>query len=350
MPAQPQRRRPVARAAVAATATLAALTGLVYAPDAMGTGTRTGTTVVAGPSVKADDGARVVSETWLDDRTVDLSIQSPAARRAVPVRLLLPEGWSANANRTWPVLYMLHGASDDYTSWTRETDIEEFMADKDVIVAMPDAGRTGLPAKWQDGTDYLTFQTDELMQLLQRGYRAGADRAVAGISTGGYGAMALAIKRPGTFEAAASYSGVLNTQFPGVPTLVTAILGREGLLGGALWGWPFLSWSTWEANNPYTQAEKLRGTDLYVSTGSGIAGGSWDLVGGTLESVILPSFQSFVGRLSSLGIPAEVHSYTGGSHTWPYWQDEFKSSWPMFAQALGGALTLTLTLTPGGAA
>ncbi|WP_326598994.1 alpha/beta hydrolase [Streptomyces sp. NBC_01803] len=333
MSAQHPRRRAATRAAVASAATLAALAGLVYAPDAMGTGT--GTTVTAGPAVTANDGARVVSETWLGDRTVDLQIQSPAVGKTVPTRVLLPEGWSADADRTWPVLYLLHGGGDDYDSWTRETDIEEFMAGRDVITVMPSAGRTGITAKWQDGKDYVTFQADELAQLLQRGYRAGTDRAVGGISTGGYAAFALAAQRPGTFDAAASYSGILHTQFPGVPTLLTAILAREGLLAGALWGYPFLSWSTWQANNPYNQVEKLRGTSLYISAGSGLLGSAGDLLGEGLESALWPSTQAFAQRLSSLGIPAQTHFYSGGSHNWQYFNREFERSWPMLAEALG---------------
>ncbi|MGK5533967.1 alpha/beta hydrolase [Streptomyces sp. URMC 129] len=332
---QPRRRLPrrASRAAVAGAAVLAAVAGLVHAPDALGSGT--GTQVTAGLAARADDGARVVSETWLDDRTVDLQIQSPAVGRTIPARVLLPEGWSAQADRTWPVLYLLHGGGDDYDSWTRETDIEALMADRDAITVMPSAGRTGITAKWQNGQDYLTFQADELMQLLQRGYRAGTERAVAGISTGGYAAYALAMHRPGTFGAAASYSGILHTQFPGIPTVLTAILAREGLLAGALWGYPFLSRAAWEANNPYSQAEKLRGTSLYVSAGSGLVGGAGDLLGEGLESALWPSTQAFAQRLSSLRIPVTTHFYLGGSHAWPYWEREFERSWPMLAEALG---------------
>jgi hypothetical protein len=43
------------------------------------------------------------------------------------------------------VLYLLQGAHDDYTSWTRETDIEQFTANKEVIVAMPSSGPTVSP-------------------------------------------------------------------------------------------------------------------------------------------------------------------------------------------------------------
>ncbi len=149
--------------------------------------------------------------TRLGPRTLDLSVPSRALGRSAPVRLILPSGFDTQPGRTYPVLYLLHGAHDDYTSWTRETDIEAFTAGRNLIVAMPDAGPTGIPTAWRGGPDYETFQLTEVPALLARDYRASAVRAVAGVSTGGYGAMAHAARHPGTFAAAASYSGILDT-------------------------------------------------------------------------------------------------------------------------------------------
>src|SRR5688500_4568259 len=101
--------------------------------------------------VPADDGAVVVGERWLDARTVDLTVSSPAVGGHVPVRVLTPPGWSPTASRTWPVLYLLQGVGDDYTSWTRETDVEELSASSDVLVVMPDAGRAGWYTDWWNG-------------------------------------------------------------------------------------------------------------------------------------------------------------------------------------------------------
>ena len=134
------------------------------------------------------------------------------------------------------MLYLLHGAHDDYTSWTRETDIEAFTEGRDLIVAMPDAGPTGIPTAWRGGPDYETFQLKEVPALLARDYRASGVRAVAGVSTGGYGAMAHAARHPGMFRRAASYSGILDTMAPGMPALMDAIVARENLPPRSLWG------------------------------------------------------------------------------------------------------------------
>ncbi|MGW0831456.1 alpha/beta hydrolase [Streptomyces prunicolor] len=295
-------------------------------------GAATGLAVLFGATATV---GRARAATQISARTFDVSVSSPALGRSAPVRLILPSDFAAQPGRTYPVLYLLHGAHDDYTSWTRETDIEAFTEGRELIVAMPDAGPTGIPSAWRDGPDYETFQLTEVPALLARDYRASGVRAVAGVSTGGYGAMAHAARHPGAFTAAASYSGILDTTAPGVPSLVDAIVAREGLAPRTLWGNPLLDLLTWQAFNPRARAVGLRGTPLYVSNGSGVAGGSGDWLPEALESLLWPSAHSFTGILALLGIPVTAHFYSGGGHSWAYWKGEFTTSWPMLAGALG---------------
>ncbi|MBK3576076.1 esterase [Streptomyces sp. MBT65] len=292
----------------------------------------TGLAALFGATVSA---GRARAATQVSARTFDVSVSSPALGHSAPVRLILPSDFAAQPARTYPVLYLLHGAHDDYTSWTRETDIEAFTEGRDLIVAMPDAGPTGIPSVWRGGPDYETFQLREIPALLARDYRASGVRAVAGVSTGGYGAMAHAARHPGAFTAAASYSGILDTTAPGVPSLVDAIVARESLSPLSLWGNPLLDALTWRVFNPRAQAGGLRGTPLYVSNGSGVVGGSGDWLPEALESLLWPSAHSFTGVLALLGIPVTTHFYSGGGHSWAYWKGEFTASWPMLAGALG---------------
>ncbi|MEH0627999.1 alpha/beta hydrolase family protein [Streptomyces stelliscabiei] len=313
-------RRSVTRAA-AATA-LAALVGSAGA-----------TTAAAADRRTAAPGARSV--TRLGPRTLDLSLPSAALGGNAPVRLILPSSFDARPARTYPVLYLLHGAHDDYTSWTRETDVEAFTAGRELIVAMPDAGTTGIPTAWREGPDYETFQVSEVPALLARDYRASGVRVVAGVSTGGYGAMAHAARHPGTFRAAASYSGILDTTAPGVPSLMDAIVSRENLDPRSLWGHPVLNLLTWRDFNPRSRAAGLRGTALYVSSGSGVVGGLGDWLPEALESLLWPSAHAFTDALAVLRVPVTTHFYAGGGHGWAYWKREFAASWPMLAGALG---------------
>ncbi|WP_328743822.1 esterase family protein [Streptomyces sp. NBC_00285] len=291
-----------------------------------------------------------VTVTQLGPRTYDLGIPSAALGRTSPVRIILPTSYAARPDRTWPVLHLLHGAHDDYNSWTRETDIEEFTANRDLIVAMPDGGPTGIPTRWKTGPDYETFQLQEVTAVLRATCRASTVQAVAGVSTGGYGAMAHAARHPGMFVAAASYSGIPATTVTNMPTIVQAIVGREGLNPLSLWGAPTLDSATWQDFDPLARVSALRGTALYVSVGTGsltgglgtilalaqvISGGIGALLPGVLESLVAPSTQSFVTALGQLAIPATQHLYQGGGHQWSDWQREFTASWPVLGGALG---------------
>ncbi|MGA5053829.1 alpha/beta hydrolase [Streptomyces cellulosae] len=319
-------------AALTATAALLATGGALVASTAQGTTTSAGE--------RTASAAEVVGRHWLDERTVDLTVRSPAVDADVPVRVLLPDSYAGAPDRERPVLYLLHGAHDDHTSWTRETDVEEFLADKEVITVMPSAGPTGIPTDWWNfgrrGADYETFQLDEVTGLLREEFHAGPARAVAGVSTGGYGALAFAARRPGTFAAAASYSGILDTTATGMRTVVGAIVAREGQLPAALWGSAVLQQANWSAHNPYRLADRLRGTHLYVSQGSGLPSDDFgNLEGAVLEGTLWSQARKFVDRLDDLGVPVRSHLYRGGTHAWTAWRAEFETSWPTLATGLG---------------
>lgn len=162
--------------------------------------------------------AQVVDKRQMTDRMVDLSIASPALNAKVNVRLLLPPGWPRQLDRNWPVLYLLHGCCyrDTYAGWTNRTDVASLTSGTEVLVVMPEAGRAGYYSDWWNhgkggAPAWETFHINELLPILHRDYRAGDALAIAGLSTGGLGAMAYAARHPDKFQAAASYSGDLYT-------------------------------------------------------------------------------------------------------------------------------------------
>lgn len=303
-------------------------------------------TLVAGGGVALAAGATVVAEHWLDSREVDLTVHSPANDRDYPVRLLVPAGWSPTASRTWPVLYLLHGGNDDYTSWTRETDIEAFSATAQVLIVMPDAGRDALYTDWYDtggGPNaglWETFHLTELWSLLQGSYRAGDARSVAGISSGGLGAIDYAARHPGMFKYAASYSGPMNLFDPVLQQVLLQTAANNGDDPDAIWGSPTAQAANWRLHNPLDLAKGLRGTGLYLSSGTtGLPGdldpnGSWSLeqLG---EAVVGASNYAMTGRLFLSFIPVTTDLYLNGTHSWPYWQRELHTDWPALMASLG---------------
>lgn len=111
-----------------------------------------------------------------------------------------------------PVLYLLHGLSQDDASWTRFTALERYVAHRPLAVVMPAVHRSYY-ANQAVGYRYFEHLADELPAIM-RGFFPLSDRRedtfVAGLSMGGYGAMKLALRRPERFAAAASLSGGLD--------------------------------------------------------------------------------------------------------------------------------------------
>ncbi|WP_433330532.1 alpha/beta hydrolase [Spirillospora sp. CA-294931] len=339
MPRPPRVRRIV----TVLTATAIAVTPLAPATE-------------AAEPVKADTGAAIVGWKPLDARTFDIAIKSPSLGRTANVRVITPKGWSHTSRKRWPVVYAYHGGADTYVSWTRSTDIEQLAARYNAMVVMPDGGVNGSYTDWYNygkgGTPkWETFHTREVVQLMERNYRAGSSRAAMGISSGGQGAITYAARHRGLFKYAASYSGIVHLTKPGIP----AMLMFDGIAFGPgddpfrIWGLPWGDMRNWKARDPYLLARNLRGVGLYLSAGTTGEPGrldppftGWDyvkarLVGGISESVAGSTNVSLAKRLKQLKIPATTHIYKDGWHQWGYWQEELHRSWPLMMNSIKAA-------------
>jgi S-formylglutathione hydrolase FrmB len=112
----------------------------------------------------------------------------------------------------FPTLYLLHGLSDDDTTWLRRTSIERYVAELGLAVVMPAAHRSFYCDEYY-GRPYWTFLSEELPRVAGGFFRLSdrrEDTFVAGLSMGGYGAFKWALRRPDRFAAAASLSGALD--------------------------------------------------------------------------------------------------------------------------------------------
>ncbi|MEO5832714.1 MAG: alpha/beta hydrolase family protein [Nakamurella sp.] len=147
---------------------------------------------------------------------------SDALNVSTSMAVLLPERTSsptgmggapaAAAAPSFPVLYLLHGLSDDHTAWLRRTALERYVDTLGLAVVMPSVSRSFYTDEAL-GLDYWTFLADELPTKVESMFRVSdrrEDRFVAGLSMGGYGAMKWALRRPDRFAAAASLSGALD--------------------------------------------------------------------------------------------------------------------------------------------
>ncbi|GIH99358.1 alpha/beta hydrolase [Planobispora takensis] len=289
------------------------------------------------PAPEDPEGIEVVGERRLGERRMELTLRSTALADVTKVRLLLPRGWSREAGRTWPSLWLLHGGLDDYRAWSR-SDVERLTEDAQVIVVMPDGGRCGSYSDWYNGGDggpprWATYHLKELLPLLESRYAANGERAIAGYSMGGQGAMLYAAS--GRFKAAASFSGAVHTLMPGVD--IAVMLGTTAGCFGTdwkrIWGDPRGDREVWEQHNPYHQAAELRGVGLYVAAGDGRKG-EGELFGDITEELAHKAATAFAGRLRELGVPVETHFYRG-RHNMTYWNRELRRALPMLLESVG---------------
>jgi S-formylglutathione hydrolase FrmB len=298
-------------------------------------------TVLTLPATAERAGAYIVSAQQLDDRLVELTVHSPSVGRDVGVRLLLPPDYDRKPHKKWPTLYLLHGCCDGdhgYQSWTNNTDVEELSARTNVLIVMPEAGPTGFYSNWLAGPAWETFHLTELRRIIEREYRSGSHRAVAGLSMGGFGALSYAARHPGFFRAAASYSGVVHPTYQGARStdLVLGIVAAYGDDPLALWGDPVADADVWAAHNPYDLARKLRGTKVYLSTGNGEPG-PLDPPGAThdgLEELLGEQTVAVADRLRDVGVRVTTDFYGPGRHTWPYWERALHRSFPMLVNSI----------------
>lgn len=131
--------------------------------------------------------------------------------------IYLPPDYESS-ERSYPVLYLLHGAGDDQTGWVQFGEVLH-ITDKAIregkatpmIIVMPDAN-TGQRGYFNDPKNewrYEDFFFEELMPYVEKTYRIKSEkryRAVAGLSMGGGGTFMYALHHPELFSSACPLS------------------------------------------------------------------------------------------------------------------------------------------------
>jgi diacylglycerol O-acyltransferase/trehalose O-mycolyltransferase len=290
-------------------------------------------------SAPPDVGASELWRVHVSDRLLELRLHSSAMQGSQGVFVLLPSHYDASGATRYPVLYLLHGALDDYTSWPRNG-VAGIVGDLPVIVVMPDDGKDGSYSDWYGMVpgatspipSWETYHIDELVPFVDRTFPTVADRSgrfIAGLSSGGSGTMKYVAAHPGMFGAAGSFSGAVDTDldYPNYPNISEALWGVTALPGygpdgHCTWGDPYTQHVVWLDNDPTYLAENLKGTPLFLACGNGSPGPYDSSSPGfdPTEYEVSAMNQEFVKALDANGIPHTDEFYGNGTHTWPYWK------------------------------
>lgn len=308
----------------------------------------------AGPvAASAPDGTRVLRTVDGPGRLRTLWVHSTAADTDLAVQVLP----AARPDAPAPVLYLLNGASggDGGTNWLDQTDTAAFFADKQVTVVIPVGGAGSYFTDWQRDDPVLgrqrwgTFLTRELPPIIDAAFHGTGRNAIAGVSMAGTSVFGLALTAPGLYRAVGAYSACVQTSDVTGRAFVRAVVARWHGNATNMWGPP--GDPAWAANDPYRNADQLRGLAIYVSNGTGLPGPLDTLYGpgidgnpflllgqivsgGFLEMITDACAHELRDRLRALRIPATFDLRPTGTHSWGYWQEELHRSWPMFATAL----------------
>lgn len=109
---------------------------------------------------------------------------------------------------TYKCLYLLHGLSNDHTSWCRRTSIERYAGKHGICVVMPCAD-TSFYTDMKYGKKYYTYIAEELPKLICQFFHVSdkrEDTFVAGLSMGGYGALKIGLRECDRFSKVAGLS------------------------------------------------------------------------------------------------------------------------------------------------
>jgi S-formylglutathione hydrolase FrmB len=237
----------------------------------------------------------------------EVSYFSQALQKATGAMVIHPD---PSVPGPYHCMLLLHGLSDDYSIWQRRTSIERYVADKPLIVVMPDGGR-GFYVDALQGYQYLKAIAYELPELIKHWFTIEGKWCTAGLSMGGYGAFRVALERPDLFRSAVSHSGAMTIgRYYPTATPETENLRDESFIKEFL---------------PVFGVAKPGGKDDLVElakTAKPLPALRHDC--GTSD-FLLESNRTLHRELSELGITHEYEEFPG-DHNWEYWDDHIREA------------------------
>lgn len=166
----------------------------------------------------------------------DKIFKSEILGKDVNYTIYLPPDYETSS-RTYPVLFLLHGYSDDHTGWMHYGEMNR-IADElinegqiaSLIIVVADAKKTWYVNNFADTERFEDMYITEFIPYIEKTYRARANklgRAIGGLSMGGYGSLLYALKYPDMFSVCVAMSAAVFTD----EELISRITSQEQSYG-----------------------------------------------------------------------------------------------------------------------
>jgi S-formylglutathione hydrolase FrmB len=211
------------------------------------------------------------------------ALNSRILKHEVHYCVYLPAGYDAGATKrpaqSYPVLYFLHGLGDNEQTlfnsggWTLLDDLRQQHKIGEFLIVAPEGGRTFYINSADGSVRYSDFFLQEFIPLIESKYRVSkgrGNRAISGISMGGYGALRFAFSHPEMFSAVSAQSAALITETPQELDTAAKSGAPMGKLLATVFGNP-IDVAHWRENSPFVLANRnqaaLRRVAIYFNCG-----------------------------------------------------------------------------------
>ena len=232
----------------------------------------------------------------------DVTFYSRALDREMIYRVILPA--EISGEQKLPVVYLLHGGGGGYRDWSNYSNVASY-AERGLILVMPEGNSSYYTNSAGNPRDrYEDYIVKDLLADVESKFPAAAgkeNRAIAGVSMGGYGAIKIALRFPGLFVFAAGISPALDV--PSRPFSIKRPL--QWKFHSSIFG-PVGS-QTRHDNDPYVlarTADPVKTPYLFLSCGE--------------QEGLLTANKRFAAQLAERKFSFEFHA-ANGDHNWSQW-------------------------------
>jgi putative tributyrin esterase len=245
---------------------------------------------------------------------MDVTFHSAALQRDMQYRLMMPK--DIRPSEKLKTVYLLHGGGGGFRDWSNYSAVAQY-AERGLILVMPEGNSSYFTNAADRPEDrYEDYIIKDLVREVEDKFPAAssrADRAIVGVSMGGFGAVKLALRHPEMFAFVGGISAALD-----VPTRPFSIKRLEQWRRHrAIFG----PWNgqTQKDNDPFALARSAHASNapyFFLTCGE--------------QEGLLPTNRQFAVLLEQRHFRHEFHT-TPGDHNWKQWDEWI----PRLFQSLG---------------